>query len=384
MSTAVVPDEPGVSPELATASPDVSVPPDETTPPAATTEASPTGTTERPRDDRGRFTTGQPAASPAPAAAEPSGQPDGVAPAAPAATTATVPPAQSPQAPAVSGDLATDRTVKVNGQTYELPGLAEVKAEHWPQLREIIGQGIKYQVQRQELQNEQALLTRGIREFVAEVEAQRAHNKAFTDRLAEIESLRDENEAAEWGIRLWAEFPVLKQRGEIARDRAALDAQRRALEPDPQVEQSRVEQLASQEMDQLFGYARQQPTYASLTPQDWQELEQQIAQDGGRYIYQAPQDVPEYGVKRGDWVVDQDRFHAAVKERARWRDEIKQTEARVRAEAQKIGQAKAANAAVKESVAVPPTVSAAASAPSSTGSTTIKSREDWERFKRGY
>ena len=114
---------------------------------------------------------------------------------------------------------------------------------------------------------------------------------------------------------------------------------------------------AWQTLDSMFAEALKQPWAQGVTPEDHKAVAELIGSLFDRLVVQAPQDIPDAGIARGDWVLDQEASDTLMRrELERMATHRRQLAEATQAQQRAAQQAAAQKARTKESIAAPPTV----------------------------
>lgn len=246
------------------------------------------------------------------------------------------------------------------GQTYTLgnaavyPGVGLVVPEaHIDTLHRMLGRTIKA---------DHVLAQRD--QMLAQAREEAAHMAEFNqtaakqwEALAEMVRQGRQDEAYTLLVEFANELPVLRAEAKAQVLERRLTQREEASRPSPQAVFAEARQDAWQTLDGMFREALGQPWAQGVTPEDHKAVADLLSTLEDRLVIQAPQDYPEAGIARGDWVLDVDKAGALIRrelERAStYRRQIADA-TKAREAAQK--QAEAQKARTKETIAAPPTV----------------------------
>lgn len=278
------------------------------------------------------------------------------------------------------------------GQTYTLgesvivPGVGLVVPE--PQidtLHRMLGRVLKSD---QVLAQREQMLSHAKEEAAQLVEFNAVAAKQW-ESLAELVQQGRADEAFNLLVEFATQLPVLKAEAKAQVLERRLTQREEANRPSPQQVYAEARQDAWQTLDGMFAESLRQPWAQGVTPEDHKAVAELIGTLFDRLVVQAPQDIPDAGIARGDWVLDQ---HAAdtlmrreLETRASHRRQLAEaTQAQQRA----AQQAAAQKARTKESIAAPPTVggtsgTAAPKAPTSVPKTPEEFQAWFEKTTRG-
>ena len=194
------------------------------------------------------------------------------------------------------------------GQTYTLgdsvlvPGVGLVVPE--PQidtLHRMLGRVIKSD---QVLAQREQLLTQA-KEEAAHVQQFNAVAAQQWESLAEMVRQGRADEAFNLLVEFASELPVLKAEAKAQVLERRLTQREEANRPSPQQIYAEARSDAWQTLDGMFTESLRQPWAQGVTPEDHKAVAELIGSLFDRLVIQAPQDIPEAGIARGDWVLDQ-------------------------------------------------------------------------------
>jgi hypothetical protein len=306
----------------------------------------------RPRDERGRFAPKTPGAEGSQDGTQTS---DAAALDGPAAT-GTPPATDLPAADAPASTATAEPFVlNVAGQQYPIPGLTVAPESH-KLVHELLGLGVVYREKREAIQQER----QSLRAERLTIEAEKAKNAVVGAQIDELLGLVDRGEieaAQQWLVDFVAKVPLLRERAEIAKERAAIEMQRQLGQPtdDEQIEQAN--QHADQQLTTWLTLGKTHPGADVLTAEDFAALKTEVEANPEYYFGRASEDLPQHGLKAGDWFGHTARFRTQLEQRIAWRQEIK----KAKAEAAKLSTVKAANdAKTKPTISAPPAPGAVA------------------------
>lgn len=283
----------------------------------------------------------------------------------------------------------TAYAVRYGNRDYEVPGAVRtathtvIPNESIETVTRYIGMGLKLESERSTIQREKAHLN-------VEREMFQAETGPVMEEVKNLFSLTadpvDESFAEKWlryGLELRASMPILKERMELSKKRQELEIERRASLPDPEQQAAMLARNATEAATGHLQDFQRHPQFKPLTKGDWEGIQTRVNQNPNVFLRQAGQrltpDEQAAGVEPGEVYFNYDRLMELVEDRLSTRTEL-QKEAERANQAIKIATENAARSQ-RETVPPPPaptpTVSAPAQPPK--GSTTYKSREEWEK-----
>lgn len=251
----------------------------------------------------------------------------------------------------------------------------------WPQVRELIGQGLKLQESRDTFKREQLQL----RQEAATVSAKAKAFDGVALELDRISQLADDEEFAKAAILLAMDYrqsrPLLERQIELDARQAKLDLAEQMRAPDPEQRRAEIDASIKETYDWHLTQLRQDPQSKILTDKDFDALKVKAERDPTRYFYRTgAQLTPKEqaaGAQPHELVFDSDRWFSDVQERLELRQEFlaRELELKRTAEAQQKNAARLA-----QPTAPPPLANGNGSAPaarSAPPSGVTVSREDY-------
>lgn len=301
------------------------------------------------RDAKGRFAPkgAESADSPEapPANADASAQPMPGSPEVPPADAGTVP-AEPPQENADALEVQP-LVVRVGQQDHAIPGAvvtphgAVIPPESLQHLHEVYGRGIKYEAERQHIKTEKAQLayereTHGVqmREAMREWDHFVGLARAVGEAKDEQQSLAALEALAQYGLDFIHKEPLLRERMDLARERAEIEVRRRSEAPDPEMQATQLRQATEQQVVGLFQQMQQAEPYKALTERDYSQLLARVHQEPQRYLRRAgerlTQEEAQAGVEPGELYFHQGALLADADLVAQVRREAQANEAKHR------------------------------------------------------
>lgn len=329
---------------------------------------------ERARDASGRFTrTGEAEADPIddtldPAPPSGEGEVEALVPPVPVDT-----PQAAEAATSVLPELSTPFAVRFSGRDFTVPdagmtvdGHLVVKPEGVERISKAYGQAIKYEQEFPKLRSEIQRLTR-------ERAESEEYNAAVAEQFAALAQLSDDD-LVQAIQEFRSQYPALREKvraDQLERQLRDRDAESR---PDPAAQHQQRIEAFTHTFDEVWDEAIR--GQEALSAEEQKALREELMEIRDSFVVVAPQDNPDEGIVKGEWLFHEPRMKGLIARRVKQVGDLK-------ADARKIAEAQKRNAAVLSPTPPnapplsaspkPPTPRPTQAAPS------VSSRDAWEK-----
>jgi hypothetical protein len=292
------------------------------------------GTTERPRDEHGRFTAKDPAATDA--APPPGGEP-GADTSLPVAA-APVPPVVPPQPFKWRADKQEHT---LDGAVINPDGSLVIPAQHVARAKQLLSEGVVHQGS---WAKERTTWSQRIADAETRAKAAEASKTALLDELAKV--FETEQSVVEFWHNKTTQLPLIQERlkaQELAeRIKAYESGQALPRSPESVADPAQEIESARAELTETLPDFFAMSEFAHLTDEDRAFLTADIAEDVHKYVKVAVRDVPEHGIVAGDVVLFDEPLLARIRREA---DRVGKLRAVQSEQAKKLAEAAKFNAA---------------------------------------
>jgi hypothetical protein len=278
------------------------------------------GSTDRPRDEHGRFVAKEKDAA-TEAAPLPGGEPGADT----SLPVAAAPPAPVPE-PQPFKWRADRQEHTLEGAVINPDGSLVIPAQHVARAKQLLSEGIVHQGS---WAKERTTWSARINDAETRAKAAEASKARLLDEFAKV--FESEDSVLQFWQSRQTQLPLLQERLKAQeleeRIKAYESGQARPASPEPAADPAQTVETARAELTETLPDFFASPEYSALTDKDKQYLIEEMTQDISKYVKVANKDIPEHGFVAGDLVLFDELVHA-----------------RIRREAERVGELRAASA----------------------------------------